>query len=212
MKTKNGKEKMYLHISAGRGPAECCWVVAQVVKRLIELAKSKRIGYEIVSRVPGTEMGTLSSCLILLKGDRIKDSFKDWEGTIQWIGKSHYRKFHKRKNWFVGASLYAGSSKLSLNESDIRYQSFRASGPGGQHRNKVETAVRATHNVSGLTVTATESKSQHQNKKLALEKMKAAFELHEVEMMQKQLDDQWKEHLSLKRGNPVKVFKGSGFK
>ncbi len=54
---------------------------------------------------------------------------------------------------------------------DVQFQTLRASGPGGQHRNKVETAVRATHLPTGLTVIATEHRSQYRNKKLALERL-----------------------------------------
>ncbi len=66
-----------------------------------------------------------------------------------------------------------------IEEKDLRWEFFRATGPGGQHRNKVETGVRLTHLPSGLTVSATERRSQHQNREVALRRLIAALaELH----------------------------------
>ncbi len=186
-----------IQISAGRGPAECCWVVAQVLKLLIKEAERKGFSYEILFRQEGQENGTLNSVLVQISGKAVKDFLSNWQGTIQWIGKSPFRKFHKRKNWFVGLSALDQKAGVKLNESDLEFNAFRSSGPGGQHRNKEETAVRATHKPTGLSVTASDSKSQLQNKKNAIKKMQEAFEQNDLKVIQEQMNEQWKEHLSL---------------
>jgi len=207
-----GKDKLYVQISAGRGPAECSWVVAKVLKVFINYLKGKSLEYEIVSRQEGQQNRTLNSVLILVKGKKLSSILKEWEGTVQWIGKSPFRKFHKRKNWFIGVSFLEDSEEVKFNTNDLEYQTFRASGPGGQHRNKVETAVRVTHKSSGLSVTASDSKSQIQNKKNALLKMEALFKNYQLENIQNRTNEQWMEHLQLERGNPVKVFTERDFK
>jgi len=63
----------------------------------------------------------------------------------------------------------------SIEEKDLRWEFFRATGPGGQHRNKTETGVRLTHLPSGITVSATERRSQHQNREVALRRLAAAL-------------------------------------
>ena len=206
------KQTIYVQISAGKGPAECAWVVAQVLKELLMFARKQGMQVTTVGRNPGPEPGTLNSGLIKLEGAKADKVVAPWLGTIQWIGKSPYRKFHKRKNWFVGVSLFKETDQVAFDENDLEFRTFRASGPGGQHRNKVETAVRVVHKPSMLSVTASDSKSQHQNKKAALCKMKLALEQHGIELLQAQIDDQWREHLNLQRGNPTKVFEGRDFK
>jgi len=203
--------KIYIQISAGRGPAECCWVVAQVLKVLIKEIESNSFSYEIINRQEGQQNRTLSSTLLSVQGRDVKEKLKGWEGTIQWIGQSPFRKFHKRKNWFVGVSFFQEVKELRFNQSDVEFQTFRASGPGGQHRNKVETAVRAIHKPSGLQVTSTDSKSQIQNKKSALQKIESAFTGNALNVWREQIEDQWSAHLRLERGNAVKVFKGPKF-
>ena len=203
--------KIYIQISAGRGPAECCWVVAQVLKVLIKQIEQSALVYEIIHRQEGPLNRTLSSVLISVAGKDVKNQVKEWEGTIQWIGQSPFRKFHKRKNWFVGVSFFEETEATTFNVSDIEYQTFRASGPGGQHRNKVETAVRAVHKPSGLQVTSSDSKSQIQNKKSALQKIELAFQEHALGAWQEQMNKQWSAHLQLQRGNPQKIFKGPKF-
>ena len=206
------KQIRYVQLSAGRGPVECAWVVSQLAKALIAAVREQGITCETISRNQGQEPGTINSCLLKLSGGEVVTVIRLWEGTVQWIGKSPYRKFHKRKNWFVGVSVFAEMAQDRFHERDLEFSTFRASGPGGQHRNKVETAVRAVHKPSGIAVTASDSKSQQQNRKAALLKIRSALEAHELEQLQARVDEQWREHLALQRGNPVKVFEGRDFK
>lgn len=206
MKTK------IIQITAGRGPAECCWVVAQVLKYFMKMLQEAEITYILLQRECGTENGTLQSATLQLQGDAIDLFLKDWLGTLQWIGKSPFRKFHKRKNWFVGMYEVETTESLILDERQIQFQAIRSSGAGGQHVNKVSSAVRATHTKTGLQVLVMDSRSQHQNKKLAVKRLREKVAKHNNEHLKKTIQDQWENHLNLTRGNPVKVFEGPGFK
>ncbi len=113
----------------------------------------------------GRYSDTLRSALVSLDGDNAWALSESWCGTIQWICPSPYRPHHGRKNWFLGIGRFTADEK---EQSDaIRYETLRSSGPGGQHVNKTDSAVRATHLASGISVKVQSERSQHANKRLA---------------------------------------------
>ncbi|MFI2743586.1 peptide chain release factor H [Zhouia sp. PK063] len=201
-----------IQITAGKGPAECTWVVAQVLKTFMEEAKAEKIEVEVLEKENGTENGTINSVLLFLSGKHVSEFSKKWMGTVQWIGKSKFRKFHKRKNWFIGIFELEKLNWSTITEKDIKYQASRSSGAGGQHVNKVSSAIRATHIPTGISVQAMDSRSQHQNKKLAKQRLLLKLNDKKLKEYQEQFQQQWNNQLQVQRGNPVRVFTGSDFK
>ncbi|SFU38507.1 peptide chain release factor [Pustulibacterium marinum] len=201
-----------IQITSGRGPSECTWVVAQVLKRFLTEAKENGIHYEVLQKEDGLENGTVASVLLHLKGDKVESFTESWLGTIQWIGQSKFRKFHKRKNLFIGIFALEKNDFDEVSEMDIKYQATRSSGAGGQHVNKVSSAVRATHLPTEITVQAMDSRSQHQNKKLARERLLLKLNEDKLKKVQEQFQQKWMNQLEIQRGNPIRVFKGSDFK
>ena len=201
-----------IQITAGRGPAECSWVVAQVLKRFLEETKSEGIQHNILHKENGHQNGTVQSVSIRLTGKNLEAFLTSWLGTIQWVGSSTFRKYHKRKNWFIGAFELKQLQNLKIEEKDITFQTMRSTGPGGQNVNKVNSAVRAIHTPTGVQVVAMDSRSQHQNKKLAIARLKEKVNNVNLERLQQTMSNQWENHLNLQRGNPVRIFKGTDFK
>jgi len=202
-----------IQITSGRGPAECCWVVAQVLKIIIKEASSNNLNYTILHREEGIENRTLYSVTIQLDGINVNNFIKQWVGTIQWIGQSEYRKYHKRKNWYIAINeLHLVKEVIQINDKDITYQAIRSGGPGGQHVNKVSTAIRATHIPTGLHVVSSESRSQLQNKKLAKERLFKLLKLEQINQKKTTIKENWHNHNDIVRGNPIKTFEGSDFK
>ncbi len=201
-----------IQISSGKGPVECCWVVAQVLKLFIEALKGANIKYTLLDSVPGVENRTLQSATLQLQGEALEAFLKVWLGTIQWIGQSSFRKFHKRKNWFIGIYEIKAQAEIALKEKEISFQAIRSSGPGGQHVNKVSSAIRATHKQTGLQVLVMDSRSQHQNKKNAIKRLQDKVAAYNQEQLKVTVQAQWQNHLHVERGNPTRVFTGSDFK
>jgi peptide chain release factor len=195
-----------IQISAGRGPEECSRVVARVLEIFLKEARNQNLTAEVVESIPGNLNGTLLSAMVQVKGPGTAAFLKNWTGTIQWIAQSPYRKFHKRKNWFVGVQVFETARLASWKEKDVQFETLRASGPGGQHVNKTESAVRARHIPSGLTVMASERRSQFQNKTEALERLQAKVMRWNVEQATARAQNQWEQHQSLERGNAVRTF------
>lgn len=212
MEKYKNSEKQIIQITSGRGPEECQWVVAQVLKKILNEAEKQKLKTEVLHREMGNINGTVISALVQFTGKEALPFIKSWVGTIQWIGQSPMRKFHKRKNWFIGIFQLDALSESVFSEKDIEYQAMRSSGAGGQNVNKVSSAVRATHRPSGISVVAMDSRSQHQNKKLATERLLEKLNDLNTSKIKEKTQEIWSNQLEIQRGNPIRVFVGSDFK
>ena len=204
-------ETKTVQISSGKGPRECEWVVAQTLTFLLSEASKNGLEAHIHNQQAGKTRHELQSVTVELKGKKVSEFIQPWLGTIQWIGQSPFRKLHKRKNWFVGVFEVKTQSRIEWKESEIEFQAMRSSGAGGQHVNKVSSAVRAIHSPTGLTAVSMDSRSQLQNKHAALARLKEKIHQLNEGKQKDSIMDQWSNHLELQRGNPVKVFQGERF-
>lgn len=202
----------FIQITSGKGPAECAWVVAKVLKLILSEAEAAGLQTEVISHIPGSQNGTVDSATIAISGIGSEAFAESWIGTIQWIGQSALRKLHKRKNWFVGVFGVNVQGLSSISEKDISYQTMRSSGAGGQHVNKVASAVRALYLPTGESAVSQDSRSQHQNKKLAKERLLRKLEAVQRAKLHDLAQTQWENQLSVERGNPKRIFTGSDFK
>ncbi|AZB09583.1 peptide chain release factor H [Chryseobacterium sp. G0162] len=201
-----------IQITSGRGPLECQWVVSKVLKSFLEEAKENNIDYEIIHRENGDVNMTIKSATVLLKGKHVKEFLKTWLGSICWEGKSTFRKLHKRSKWFIGIFELENLEPVNFNEKDIRFQTARSQGSGGQNVNKVNTAVRATHIPTNESVFVQDTRSQLNNKKLSIIRLKEKVMGVYVQQLEHRMKETWNLHLQVERGNPVRTFSGTDFK
>ena len=161
----------WINITSGRGPEECCFVVRKITKILLNEMKTTGIHAQVMSQETSDVPVNFKSVIIRLSS---KEPIKldNWIGTIQWIGQSHIRKMHKRKNWFIGVNEI-NMDTVSYDTKDIRIDVFRATGRGGQKVNKTSSAMRITHIATGTSVVCQEQRSQHMNKKVAMLKLES---------------------------------------
>ena len=202
---------LLLQITSGRGPEECAWVVAKLTNLLVTEARLNGLSAEIIEREEGKEKETLLSALVHLSGDKCEAFAGRYEGTIQWTGQSPFRPGHKRKNWFVGIERISIPARLPFSAGDVRIETMRASGPGGQHVNTTDSAVRAVHIPTGLTAIARDERSQGANRKQALERLAILIARDEQSKIDEARKKRWNNHNELVRGNPVRIYAGPDF-
>ena len=124
--------KQIVQISAGTGPAECRVFVPLLYK--IMAGEGVPI-YPLTEEKP--QMGSM---LALVEGDGVAAFRERWEGTVKWIWKSTLRPHWPRKNWFVSVAFFPPPSEQAFSLSEVRVDTFRASGHGGQHVNRTDSA------------------------------------------------------------------------
>ncbi|WPL15750.1 Peptide chain release factor 2 [Thiorhodovibrio winogradskyi] len=192
--------RLWLQLSAGRYPDECEWVVGQLAPRQTAELTDRGLAVEEIDRTPGQHAGDARSVLLRVSGPDVRARVADWLGTIQWIGASPYRPNHKRKNWFVRILAFTEPVVYTWREHDLRIETQCASGPGGQHVNRTESAVRITHRPTGLSVLAQKERSQHTNRRLALARLGALLSQRADEQAHAAEDRKWRQHTWLERG------------
>ncbi|MPW31764.1 peptide chain release factor H [Agarivorans sp. B2Z047] len=202
-----------LQFSAGQGPIECCRAVALALKVIENQCNKRLIDMELIEANEAEVSGCLKSALLKLDATNSKDASQlatEWQGALLWVCQSQFRPQHKRRNWyFSGRCFEVDDLKY---DAELRFQTCRASGAGGQHVNTTDSAVRATHVNSGLSVRVESERSQHANKRLARALLLQKLELTKLDKMGQQEKSRWLQHLQVERGNPVKTFKGERFK
>lgn len=204
----------WLQLTAGQGPDECELAVSHLLRHILAESIRHNLKTDVIENIPGKQPKSYASVLLRVQGDEATAFINKWAGTVQWICNSPYRPNHKRKNWFVGVDALelCTIDDVLIKQQDIIFETMRASGPGGQHVNTTNSAVRAIHKATGITVIAREERSQHMNKKLALARIILQLQQKKQQSRAGNKEEQWLKHYKLERGNPIKIFLGEEFK
>lgn len=198
--------RKFVQITAGRGPVECARVVTLVAREIMKVLS----GLTISDSEPHNQAEGCYMSMTLASDTEIPAAMvAEWEGTVQWRStKNPYRPGHKRSNWFVGVHFIDELELPEINDSDITYETCRSRGKGGQNVNKVESAVRAVHSPTGISVKCSDERSQVQNKVRARERLILKLLDQQSAAKASATNAAWTNHDFLVRGNPVKKFAG----
>ncbi|QLQ34986.1 peptide chain release factor H [Micromonospora robiginosa] len=195
-----------LFLSAGRGPQECAWALGRLLSRLEADAARHRLVATRVETVPGERPGTWRSVLLRITGAGAETFAAGWTGTLCWQAASPYRPGHGRKNWYVTARPHrAEVVDTPFREADVAFTPCRTGGPGGQHRNKASTAVRATHRPSGHVVVVDTERHLHLNRRIAVDLLRRRVAEDDEAARRAGTAARRRIHDDLIRGDPVRL-------
>jgi peptide chain release factor len=186
--------------------------IAQTIERMRAEADADGIELDIAEE-PNSDGHGPPSALVMVNGDGAEAFAARWTGSILWVCRSPVRPNHRRKNWFIACQEIAPPDTPGdrIDAADVRFEAFRAGGPGGQHQNKTESAVRATHLPTGLAIVVRENRSQHRNRSIAIERLGALLETSKALNAASDRARLRAAHADLERGNPKRTFRGEKF-
>jgi len=171
----------FLEINAGAGGTESCDWASMLARMYVRWAEKRGYTVELQSETPGDEAG-IKSASYKISGHNAYGWLKSESGVHRLVRISPFDSAAKRHTSVSSVWVYPvvdDNIEIEVNPSDIRIDTYRSSGAGGQHVNKTDSAVRITHHPTGIVVTSS-VKSQHQNRDIAMKALKSR--LYQMEL------------------------------
>jgi len=207
----NQKEDSFnaiLSINAGAGGTESCDWANMLLRMYTRWAESKGHGVERIDVLAGEEAG-IKNATILIKGAYAYGYLKGEAGVHRLVRISPYDANKRRHTSFASVDVIpeiTDDIKIDINPADLKIDTFRAGGAGGQHVNKTDSAIRITHAPTGIIVQCQNERSQFKNKAMAMSLLRARLYEREMEEKRKKVNKAYEEKKRIEWGSQIRSY------
>ena len=197
----------FLEIHSGAGGTESCDWASMLARMYVRWAEKRGYSVDMQSETPGEEAGT-KSVTYKITGLNAYGWLKSESGVHRLVRISPFDSAANRHTSFCSVWIYPvvdDNIEVAVNPSDIRIDTYRSSGAGGQHVNTTDSAVRITHHPTGIVVTSSE-KSQHQNRDIAMKALKSRLYQMELDRRNAAINDAHESKGDAGWGNQIRSY------